>query len=180
MAKVRKTNPEHVHFLTLTVVGWTDVFIRQPYNEIIMENLNFCIERRNLELYAFCLMTNHLHMIVGSDPDTPFTETIKNFKSYSAKRILTFIEANWKESRREFLLKRFAYYANIRAQDAKRQFWERDNYPEAIFSDSFFSQKKRYIENNPVKAGFVLRPEDWANSSANPDFPLRLTSWDGI
>nr|WP_317127252.1 hypothetical protein [Botryobacter ruber] len=40
-------------FVTLTVVGWIDVFTRREYAEIIVDNLNYCSSRKGLEVYSF-------------------------------------------------------------------------------------------------------------------------------
>jgi len=37
------------YFLTFTVVNWLDVFIRESYNQIITQELNYCIQHKGLE-----------------------------------------------------------------------------------------------------------------------------------
>lgn len=46
-------------------------------------------------------------------------------------------------------------------------------------SESFYKQKLNYIYNNPVKKGFVSKPEDWLYSSARnytgmSNYPLQV------
>ena len=56
----------HLYFVTLTVVGWIDLFIRNEYREVIFKNISYCQHSKDLELYGWCLMTSHLHMIISS------------------------------------------------------------------------------------------------------------------
>ena len=46
------------------------------------------------------------------------------------------------------------------------QFWQPESFDRYIRNQKHFLSVIRYIENNPVKAGLCLRPEDWAYSSA--------------
>ena len=46
------------------------------------------------------------------------------------------------------------------------QLWQQDNHPVACSSASILSQKMNYLHENPVKAGFVEKGEDWLYSSA--------------
>ncbi|MEY3442204.1 MAG: hypothetical protein RLZZ519_485 [Bacteroidota bacterium] len=173
MAKDSKLFNGSVYFMTLTVAGWTDVFIRPEYREIIATNLQICSDRKGLEIYSFCLMTNHLHMIVGC-PDGDLGKVVRAFKSYTGKLLLETIERNPRESRREWLMNRFSFFGRTLAMDTQRQFWDRENYPEEIRTDEFFLQKQHYIHENPVRAGFVYRPEDWSYSSACPECPVPI------
>jgi putative transposase len=173
MAKDPRIFEGGVYFLTLTVAGWTDVFIRGIYRDLIVHNLKFCVEKKGLEIYAFCLMTNHLHMIAAC-PTGDIGKVIREFKSFSGKELLRVIEENPQESRKGWLLERFSYFGRTLAKDTARQFWDRENYPEEVWSDEFFRQKERYIHENPMRAGLVLRAEDWAHSSACPECPLPI------
>ena len=57
-------NPDGVYFITLTVEEWTDVFTRNEYKNILIDNLKYCQQNKGLEIFAWCIMTNHLHLIV--------------------------------------------------------------------------------------------------------------------
>ena len=46
------------------------------------------------------------------------------------------------------------------------QFWQQHNHHVELWSKDVILQKLNYIHNNPVRAGFVLQPEDWLWSSA--------------
>ena len=57
----------------------------------------------------------------------------------------------------------------------KYHFWASTNAPKKVESRNFYLQKVKYIHNNPVRKGYVLKPEYWLWSSANPE-ALRLLS----
>ena len=44
--------------------------------------------------------------------------------------------------------------------------WQPDYFDRYIRDAKHFATAVRYIENNPVKAGFVAKPEDWRFGSA--------------
>ena len=47
------------YYLTLTVEAWVDVFTRKNHKDAIIESLLYCIKEKGLNVYAYCLMTNH-------------------------------------------------------------------------------------------------------------------------
>lgn len=57
---------QKMYFITFTVVGWIDVFVRMRYKEIIVNSLNYCVNEKGLQVYAWCLMTSHLHLIISA------------------------------------------------------------------------------------------------------------------
>lgn len=56
-------NQDAAHFITCTVVGWVDVFSRKAYKDIIIESFKYCIEHKGLQLFAYVIMSNHIHII---------------------------------------------------------------------------------------------------------------------
>ena len=45
-------------------------------------------------------------------------------------------------------------------------FWEHENHPILLDTESKFQQRFTYLNENPVRAGFVREPQDWHYSSA--------------
>ncbi|MEJ0104329.1 MAG: transposase [Bacteroidota bacterium] len=76
------------HFITLNVVDWVDVFIRPVYKQIIVHSLNHFAENKGLNIYAWCLMTNHLHMIVSATEGHSLPEIEKELKKFTTHKIL--------------------------------------------------------------------------------------------
>ena len=51
------------YFLTITVVDWIDVFTRKELSEVIINALRYCQQHKKLQIYAWCLMPSHLHLV---------------------------------------------------------------------------------------------------------------------
>ena len=54
------------YFITLTVVDWVDVFTRPIYKHIVIDSLRYCQENKRLRIYAWVMMSNHLHLLFMS------------------------------------------------------------------------------------------------------------------
>lgn len=171
MSELRKANFDELFFATLTVVDWIDVFSRRDYTDILVKNLQFCQEKMGLELFAYVIMTNHLHL-VASQKDGNLNDVLGRFKSFTAKTILAAIKDNPKESRKEWLLHMFRYHAKFKPQE--HHFWRPTNHPIALTNHGMKIQKIDYTHMNPVRAGYVLEPEHWYYSSACPFSPIKV------
>ncbi|HEV7347518.1 REP-associated tyrosine transposase [Telluribacter sp.] len=157
--------------LFLTVVGGMDVFTRPLYTNEIVDSLKFCQQRKGLEIYAYVIMTNHLHLIV-SRADGELSHTVRDFKSFTAKRLLNLLLENSQESRKDWMDMVFKYHAATIRQNEKWAFWQKTNHATELRTPAVVRQKVDYIYENPVRAGFVNEPHEWKLSSANPASPI--------
>jgi putative transposase len=116
----RVRNSEYIHFVTFTIVDWVDVFTRPAYKQLIIDSLLHCQQHKGLEVYAYCLMTNHLHLLVAAEKPALLSDIIRDFKKHTSKEIIKLV-ASENESRRDWMLHRFQYHAkyNSRIQDYK-------------------------------------------------------------
>lgn len=87
MSELRKANTDYPYFLTLTVMGWIDIFTRKEYCEILLKNLKYCQEGKGLELYAIGIMPSHVHMIARHQEGKLY-KLMGSFKSVTAKEII--------------------------------------------------------------------------------------------
>ena len=124
MSELRKASSDRPFFITLTVVGWIDVFIRNEYCDEVLKNLEYCRANKNLKVFAYCIMSSHIHLIVAND-DGRLPDILRDFKSYTAKRLLAMIANNPSESRKEWLLCLFRFYARNSVQNKEYQFWQK-------------------------------------------------------
>ena len=155
---------DKLYFITLQVVDWIDVFSRECYRKIIVDNLNYCTKNKGLEIYAWVLMSNHIHLLVRNQQEA-LSNTLRDFKSYTSKKILNEIK-DGNESRKEWMLRQFKSATLRHKRNAEYQFWSQENHAVYIYSNAFIEQKLNYIHNNPVRAGIVLKAEDYKYSSA--------------
>jgi len=158
-----------LNFLTLTIVEWIDLFTRPVYAEIILDSLCYCQKNKGLLIFGYVIMSSHLHLIVRAEEETTgLSSILQGFKSYTAKRFLTYIQDKSKpESRRDWLLNHFAFNARRNKTNSKHQVWQRDNHPFALYSPKIIRQKLAYLHFNPVAAKVVARPEHYLYSSAS-------------
>ena len=86
--KYKIRDNEKPHLLTLTVVGWIDVFIRKNYKLTLINSLKYCQKEKGLILFGYCLMPSHLHLIASVNLDRSLSEIMRDFKKYTSKAIL--------------------------------------------------------------------------------------------
>ena len=159
-------NPEGLYFVSFAVVEWLDVFTRNEYKDILIESLEFCQQHKGMQIVAWCVMTNHMHLVFRSIAEEHPSKLLGDFKRFTSKAIVKAIQTNPRESRKEFLLEQFKKAAQKSSNVKKHQFWRHDNKPIELWSNKVIWEKVQYIHNNPVEAGLVFRPEDYRYSSA--------------
>lgn len=163
--KYKIKDSEHLHFLTLTVVGWIDVFTRKNHRLAIVSSLKYCQHEKGLILYGYCIMPGHLHLIASANGKYTLSEIMRDFKKFTSKAILKQIQEE-PESRREWMLNYFSETAGLLKRNENFKFWQDGLHAEEIFSPDFFWEKLDYIHNNPVEEMIVEKPEDYLFSSA--------------
>jgi len=146
------------YFLTLTVQRWYYLFDRYNRWRILADSILYCQHNKGLELNGYVFMLNHIHLIVTSPDVAGFLRDFKRFTSAKLKENLATTEPS--------VLKLF-----VDTQGDYR-FWMETNAPKKIENPAFYRQKLNYIHENPVRKGYVSRPEHWLWSSANPASPL--------
>jgi len=154
---------EGMYFLTFQIVGWVDIFTRKIYRDIAIESLKYCQQHKGLNLFAYVIMSNHIHLLAQSEHGN-LSGFIRDFKSYTSKRFFEVVDS-FKESRKDWMKMVFTYHAKYKSKQ-DNQIWTNDNHAELIYSQKFIEQKLNYIHENPVKSGIVAKPEDYLYSSA--------------
>ena len=163
--KYKILEEQKAYFVTITVVDWIDVFTRKNHKLQIIDSLRYCQQVKGLEVYGWCLMPSHLHMIVKATGRQKLNEILRDFKKFTAKAIIAAI-IEQSESRRKWMLARFEYNGKFLKRIEKYKFWQDGNHAEVILTPDLFYQKLNYIHNNPVKEMIVSKQEDYYFSSA--------------
>lgn len=153
-------NPEGLYFVSFAVKEWVDIFTRNEYKDIIVNSLYCCQKQKGLEIFAWCIMTNHVHLITRAKEGYLLQNILRDFKRFTSTNILKTIQDNSRESRKEWLLEKF------KTEEGGNQFWGTDNHPIELWSNKVIDQKLDYLHNNPVEEGLVFRAERYAYSSA--------------
>ncbi|GJM62724.1 REP-associated tyrosine transposase [Persicobacter diffluens] len=155
-----------IYFVTFTVVNWIDIFTREVYRYVLLDSLKFCIKNKDLNVHAYCVMSNHIHLILSVNSGE-LSGVIRDFKSFTSKRVRSILEEEGnKESRQRWMYWMFQN-AGIRNQrNGSFQFWQQHNHPILLSTNDMLDQKLDYIHQNPVKSGLVFDARDWIWSSA--------------
>lgn len=107
----------------------------------IVENALLHFDGERYRLLAWCVMPNHVHVLIEMMHGFPLGKLVQSWKAFTAK------EAN-------------------RILDHDGTFWQRDYFDRFIRDDAHLFRATEYIEQNPVKAGLVSEVRAWPFSSA--------------
>jgi putative transposase len=94
---------------------------------------------RHYDLHAFVVMPNHVHML--ATPAVPLPVLTKSLKGITARR------------------------ANMTLGLTGKPFWQEESYDRLVRDGREFERIRRYIENNPVRAGLVTEATEYRWSS---------------
>lgn len=142
-----------------------DVFARKMYADILIDSLKFCKEEKGLIILAWCLMSNHIHLIISTKVSSRLSDVIRDFKKFSSFAIINAINDNPQESRKNWMLWIFKKADELNARKNTYQFWQHDNHPVECSTDDILKSRMIYLHENPVRAGIVRFVQDYLYSS---------------
>jgi putative transposase len=118
-------------------------FAEQDY-QFYLECLTDACERYHVDLHAYVLMTNHVHLLMTPD------------KADGISRVM------------QSLGRRYVQYINFEYRRSGT-LWEGRHKASLIDAEDYLLKCYRYIEMNPVRAGMVEHPGDyqWSSYRAN-------------
>ncbi|WP_370455779.1 MULTISPECIES: transposase [unclassified Imperialibacter] len=117
-----------LYFVSYATVNWIDVLIRPVYKDIVIDSLKYCIENKGLEIYAWCIMTSHVHLIIGTKQDK-IEYILRDHKRHTSKEITKAISDNPQESRHEWILWMLERAGKKNSNNETYQFWHRNGEP---------------------------------------------------
>ena len=123
------------------------------------------MEKKGLEVCAWCIMPSHVHIIISSHQDK-LPNIVRDMKSFTSGAMKDAISSHPGESRKEWMLWMMERAGRKNPHNNDWQFWQDSNQPIVLFSLPVIKQKLDYLHNNPVESGFVNSPEDYVYSSA--------------
>lgn len=110
-------------------------------------------------------MTNHIHLIAAAKENHNLSDILRDLKKHTAKQLLQAID-HPEESRRKWLLWLFRAAGENNSNNQVFQFWQQDNRPIELTTNTMIDQRLNYLHQNPVEAGMVFEPEHYVYSSA--------------
>lgn len=163
----RFTDSEIPHFITMTLVEWIDLFNREKYKEILIDNLKYCVAHKGLVIHAYVIMSNHVHMVVSSNSEQKLSQVIRDFKRYTAKVIYETLRMDKHESRKNWMLWILEAQGEKSSTNEHMKVWRHENHPVPLDTGNMLEQRIEYIHMNPVRAGICSAPEYYIYSSAS-------------
>lgn len=101
--KYKFQDQDKLHFVSFSVVYWIAVFIQYEYRQVLLESFRYCKQHTRLEVYGYCIMTSHVHLIIGSQQE-PLQNIMGDLKSCTSTQLKKAIQDNPQESRKEWML----------------------------------------------------------------------------
>ncbi len=119
---------DKLYFISFATVYWIDVFVREEYFQVIIDSWKHCQEEKGLEIYGWCIMPSHIHMIIGSKKDK-LEDIVRDMKKHTSLSLKTIINNNNFESRKEWMMWMFKRAGKKNGNNNDWQFWQQHNKP---------------------------------------------------
>jgi len=149
---------DNLYFVTGAIVQWTPIFTASDYRSIIFESLNWHCANQRMKLFAYVVMSDHLHWISYPLPPYTINDNIWSFASYTAHEVIKVT----KKLNDQVLLHKFSKSARL---NKSHKIW-RNFQAKNIYSQGFLLQKMEYIHNNPLGKFHLDSRTDFPYSSA--------------
>ncbi len=141
MPRVARTVFAHLpHHITQRGNRREDVFFEAEDRTTYLKWLGEYAAKFKVEVAAYCLMTNHIHLILIPSTEDGLQKLLKPLHMRYAQRL-------------------------NRARGQQGHVWQ-GRYFSSVLDDDYFQAALRYVERNPVRARMVKKAEDYQWSSA--------------
>ncbi|MEO6228519.1 MAG: transposase [Ferruginibacter sp.] len=149
----------NIVFWTATINGWRHLLKEDRYKQIIIDSLRNLSERELIDVFAFVIMPNHIHLIWRINKMNGKETPQGSFLKYTAHQFKKLLLDN-----PDSLIK-FA----VNAPNKQYEFWQRDSLAIDLYSRNVMLQKLHYLHMNPLAPHWQLAndPADYFWSSAN-------------
>jgi len=137
----RKKSESGIYHIMMRGINHQFIFQTPDDYEKFIETVAYYKEKSGYKVYAYCLMGNHVHLLLKVGPE-PLEQVMRR------------------------ICGRFVYWYNKKYQRIGNLFQDRFK-SEPVENESYFLTVMRYIHQNPIKAGLVRRLEDYNWSSLN-------------
>lgn len=140
MPRARRMKSETgIYHVVLRGINKQTIFEDEEDNELFLQTLNQYKKKSGYKILAYCLMGNHVHVLMKTEDD-PLGQC---FRRIGAS---------------------YVYWYNLKYYRVGHLFQDRFK-SEVVETDDYLKAVIRYIHRNPIKAGIVNRLEDYTWSS---------------
>ena len=105
-------------FYTVTILEWKHLLKPDKYKDILIQSLQYLTANKQITLYAFVIMSNHIHLIWQALPGKTPEQIQHSFMKFTAQQIKFDLVEN-----HPLVLDKF----RVNAKDRLYQFWERNS-----------------------------------------------------
>jgi putative transposase len=155
MFRISKDSP--VHYITSVTNNRLPVFRTTKLKEVMCNALNEVRNSASLLIFAYIIMPDHFHALVGSQRKP--SDVLRYVNGISAHRVISYLRDGGFESS----------LAKLERDSGPRKYqfslWDHHPNIKLITTENVLIEKANYIHMNPVRAGLVERPEDYRFSS---------------
>src|ERR1019366_1943065 len=152
---------EYLHYpanyFTATVYEWEPLLANDNYKDIIIESLQYLVNKKRIELNAFVIMNNHIHLIWQALQGYTPSQNQASFMKFTAQQLLRSLIKDDRDSHASFKVNKY---------DRDYQVWKREPLSVELLNKTMLIQKLEYIHYNPVRAGLCELAEYYHYSSA--------------
>ena len=163
--KYKIHNIDGAYFVTFTIVEWIKVLEDDSYKRLITDNISFYQKNKGLIVYGYCIMPNHVHMIIQAGDRFTVSEILRDLKKFTSRAIVRKLEEEKPEGYLT-ILNQFIEAGKPLKRIKSHKVWQDGNMAKLAYSNKFLMEKLSYIHNNPVEYGLCHSPWDYEFSSA--------------
>ena len=124
--KYKFNNKEGLYFVSFATVFWIDVFIREEYCQVIVDSLDYCRKNKGMEIYCWCIMPSHVHLIMRAGEANSET-VLGRMNEFTSEKRVELIRDKRQESRREWMLRMVEEAVAVSSNVKTSQIWQRHN-----------------------------------------------------
>lgn len=139
--QARKKSETGIYHIMIRGINRQDIFEDDEDKEKFIETLKVYKKESGYELYGYCLMSNHIHLLLKEGRES-ISITMKRISSS------------------------YVYWYNFKYERCGHLYQERYK-SETVEDDGYFFIVLRYIHQNPVKAGIITEVGEYKWSSYN-------------
>ncbi|MFH1522260.1 MAG: transposase [Patescibacteria group bacterium] len=147
-------------FLTIKAINGLPILRNNKYYQVILDSLKYCRENKGWKVYAYTILINHLHIMLKVKDNFSLLETVSDFKSFTAHKILKLL----REDKQYDILDEMRMSA-YRTKDRDNKIWRKSCWPEILLSKRFIRQKGKYINLNAMEHYVVKDIENYLYTS---------------
>jgi putative transposase len=152
MGNIKRFYEENAAYFLTTVTKDRIQIFKDPKNcKILLVTIEYFKLILDYRLYGFCIMPEHLHLIIHPFGKYDFSYIMKMLKGSFARKL-------------------------NKIKDKEGKIWQKGFYDECILDSYELLKKLEYMHNNPVKANLVSSPEEYPYSSYNHYFKTNYIS----